>query len=236
MTVGVATIVLDEADIRIPATAYTLDGFRSWAHSDKFPECGKITYVQGEVCVDMSPEELQSHNLSKGDVFGWLWGHVRENDLGRIFADGALLVNDDADLATEPDITYCSWESIKSGRVELREMQVGSGRKVELYGSPDLIVEVISRGSVKKDTKLLREAYHSAKVREYWIVDARGSSLKFTPLQWRPKRYVETASDAEGWVTSRVLDRLVKLTRTRDRMGGWHFRLHLEPIDTTRTG
>lgn len=227
MATASATIILDESEVQIPATAFTLEGFRAWAHSDEFPERGKISYVQGEVSVDMSPEEIQSHNFAKADLFGWLWRFVTDHDLGRIFGDRALLVNEEADLATEPDIMLCLFDSLGAGRVELREYQAGSGRQVEVHGSPDLVVEVVSRSSVKKDTKLLRAGYHRADIPEYWLIDARGQSVRFTVLSWKSKDYREGVPDADGWQTSTVLQRRVKLTRKRDRKGNWQYKLHI---------
>jgi len=228
MTMASANIVLDETDLRIPASALTLDGFRDWAVSDEFPERGRISFVQGEVCVDLSPEEIKSHNFTKADLFGWLWAFVQNEDLGRFFADRALLVNEAADLAIEPDIMFCLWNSLESGRVELREVQVGSGRWMEVVGSPDLVVEIISRSSVTKDTRKLRKAYHGAEIPEYWLIDARGELLQFTVLTWDTKGYVEAACDEQDWKTSTILNRRVKLSRHTDRVGNWKYKLHIQ--------
>src|SRR5262245_43851825 len=56
--------------LRVPASALTLAGFRRWAHSRHFPRRGKASFISGEVHLDMSPEEIRSHNSVKGDVFG----------------------------------------------------------------------------------------------------------------------------------------------------------------------
>ena len=48
---------LDDPAIRIPARAATLAGFRAWALSDEFPERGRFSFINGELFVDMSPEE-----------------------------------------------------------------------------------------------------------------------------------------------------------------------------------
>ena len=43
----------------IPASALTsLKGFRAWVASRDYPERGRVTFLDGEVLIDMSPEEL----------------------------------------------------------------------------------------------------------------------------------------------------------------------------------
>jgi Uma2 family endonuclease len=58
----------------------------------------------------------------------------------------------------------------------------GGGDYIEILGSPDLVVEIVSDSSVRKDTTLLRDAYWKAGVREYWLFDARGAEIRFDIL------------------------------------------------------
>ena len=68
----------------------------------------------------------------------------------------------------------------------------------------------------------LRAAYHKAGVREYWIIDARGDEIDFQILHWRKTGYAAAPRKA-GWQRSRVFGRSFKLTRSRDRRGGWRY-------------
>lgn len=180
-----------------------------------------MSYISGEVHLDLSPEEIRSHNSVKGDVFGAFWNLCRSEGLGKPFADRALLINEAADLATEPDVMFCRWETIESGRVQLVEYNAGSGRFNEVHGSPDLVVEMISKSSVKKGRETLREAYFRAGIPEYWLIDARGDDLQFSVLRRESTDYVDAACDPYGFLPSSVLNRRVKLTRDIDRIGGW---------------
>src|SRR5262245_41806732 len=59
---------IGEKPIRIPLDAFTPDGYRRWTASRWFPPTGRISYFPSEVAVDMSPEELTTHNLVKTEV------------------------------------------------------------------------------------------------------------------------------------------------------------------------
>src|SRR5665213_3532938 len=65
MSVGA---VMFEDQVRVPSDVFNLQKFREWAHSDGFPETGQISFIDGEIEIDKSPEELSSHNRVKRDL------------------------------------------------------------------------------------------------------------------------------------------------------------------------
>ncbi|MBV8555817.1 MAG: Uma2 family endonuclease, partial [Planctomycetaceae bacterium] len=107
----------DDPAIRIPARAATLAGFRAWALSDEFPERGRFSFINGELFVDMSPEELETHNKVKTEVVSAIANLNKELDLGEFYSDGTLVTNEVADLSTEPDGAFVTWRSFEEGRV-----------------------------------------------------------------------------------------------------------------------
>jgi Uma2 family endonuclease len=218
--------VRDRAVLSIPAGATTLSGFRAWAASDNFPKDGRISYLGGELLIDMSPEEANSHNRVKNAVTFALTAYERDVDAGAVFSDGMLITHDGADLATEPDVMFVKWETLESGRVRLTPREDEQGQYVGLVGTPDLVVEIVSKYSVAKDTKKLRRRYHRAGIPEYWLIDARREEIDFQLLRHAPRAYV-VARPRGGWVTSAVLGRRVKLTRKRGRMNLWQYTLDL---------
>src|SRR5215208_3739768 len=168
------TIRLDGRDapaVRIPAAAATLEGFRAWATSDAFPERGRFSFIGGELHIDLSPEELDTHNKVKTEVGRAIGNLNRDLDLGEYSSDGTLVTNEAAGLSTEPDGTFVTWRSFEAGRVRLTPRPDRPGQYVELVGAPDWVMEVVSRSSVAKDTEALVGAYHRAGVAEYWIID-----------------------------------------------------------------
>ena len=138
-----STIVLYESTVHIPDGIRSLGAFRRWFHSKEFPESGRICYWDGQVWVDMSKEQIFTHNQVKQEFNLVIGGLAKSGRLGRYFPDGELLTNDRANLATQPDGTFVSRRSLESGRVRLVE-----GEKegyLELEGSPDMVLEVVSQ-------------------------------------------------------------------------------------------
>jgi hypothetical protein len=206
---------------RIPRETHTLAGFRAWVLSDEFPEKLKATYVHGEVFLDMSKEEIRSHAAVKTAVAGSLINLNAEVDFGDLYINGVLITNLAADVSNNPDMVAVFWESLEAGRVHY---VTKNGREMEILGSPDWALEIISDTSVVKDAKQLRQAYHQAGIREYWLIDARGEEIIFQILHWRKSGYVSSRAK-DGWLHSRVFGRSCRLSRKRDRRDAWHYEL-----------
>ena len=65
----------------IPVWVTDLDSFRRWAHSDDFPQEGRISFINGEVFADLSMEEIHTHNQVKQAVNLGLGGLIRGDEL-----------------------------------------------------------------------------------------------------------------------------------------------------------
>src|SRR5262245_81143 len=185
-----ATIVVESDSVSIPQGVDDLAAFRQWFHSDEFPEKGLICFFNGEVWVDMSKEQFFSHNQVKSEFNRVLANFVRARRLGRYVPDGMLLSNAQVGFSVQPDGLFVSRRTFEKGVVQLVEgSQEGY---LELEGTPDMVLEVISKSSVEKDTETLRELYWQAGIPEYWLVDARGNRAEFDLLRHSTKAYVST--------------------------------------------
>ena len=214
-----------ETPVRIPAHIVDLQSFRRWAHSDEFPQRGRISWLGGTIEVDMSPEEIETHNKSKTALITGMCNHVDERDLGDVLSDGAMLVNDEADLSTEPDLMFCSWEALRTGQVRYSERVEGAERFIDVVGSPDLVAEVVSLSSVRKDTIDLRQRYFLAGIAEYWLIDARGREIDFRILTRGEHEYRPVEPDGDGYFFSPVLGASFRLVRERSQLGWFRYRL-----------
>ena len=54
--------------------------------------------------------------------------------------------------------------------------QILAGRKA-IYGAPDMVVEVLSHSTRKKELTIKKDTYEAQGVREYWIIDPRAKSV-----------------------------------------------------------
>jgi Uma2 family endonuclease len=214
--------------LRLPGDVGTLAGFRAWAQSDDFPEMGKFSLINGNILIDMSPEEIETHNKVTGAIGLGVSGVNEEADLGEYFWDGTLLTNTKADLATVPDGTFVKWATSQAGRVQFIPRKDRQGQYIEIRGSPDWVLEVVSMWSVKKDTKELPVLYHRAGILELWLVDARGKDIDFQILVRRRSKYAR-ANIRSGWSFSPVFGRWFRLARKKNRQGRWNYRLEFRP-------
>jgi len=208
----------------VPPAAVTLDGFRAWVRSDSYPEYGHITFVNGRLIIDMSPERYESHLKLKGAIYLVLGAIVAAEDLGEFYPDGGFFTHDSAGVSNEPDAMFASWKTLESGTLKPPTDLPQDGKHKELVGTPDWVCEVVSDSSVGKDAQVLRQAYHAAGIPEYWLVDARGEAIDFQLLVWQADGYL-AAADENGWLQSPVFERQFQLTRERNRVGNWRYDL-----------
>jgi Uma2 family endonuclease len=219
-----ATVVVDDGPVSIPAWVNNLDAFRRWLDTGSVPEKARTWFLRGEVWVDMSKEQLFTHLLLKGEFYRVLGNLVKDGKLGWLYPDGLLLTNRTADLSGNPDATFVSRTAVASGLAELIPgKETGF---VEVAGTPDVVLEVVSDGSVTKDTVTLFDAYFVAGIPEYWLVDARGSVVEFT-IYTRGAAGYEPVPDQSGWIPSVVFGKSFRLTRGADPAGNPEFTLEV---------
>lgn len=202
-----------EFSLHITPNTRTLAGFRAWIDSPEIPEEVRATFIAGEIFLDMSNEDPRLHVLVKTEIVRVVGNLNIEGNLGELYSDGVRVTNVEADLSSNPDGSFYYWRTLKNGRIRLVERE-GEESYVELEGTLDWVLEVVSRSSVFKDTQRLRQAYHRAGVREYWLVDVRGEEVDFQILWWRKRGYV-AAPVKDGWHKSRVFAREFRLVRRR---------------------
>ncbi|MBR4904922.1 MAG: Uma2 family endonuclease [Selenomonadaceae bacterium] len=84
-------------------------------------------------------------------------GYVYPDNVDVHFSDGSLY---------KPDLVIV----LKSNE------KILAGRK-NIYGAPDMVVEVLSYSTRKKDLTVKKDTYEAQGVREYWIIDPRAKSV-----------------------------------------------------------
>jgi Uma2 family endonuclease len=204
-----------------------LDDFRTWAQSDAFPEKGRVDWVEGNLWIDMSPEEFNTHGTPKAAITRDLSTLVEGGDRGVVVVDATRITMPGADVSSEPDVVVLLFDTIASGRARLVPRAGDRAGFVEVEGAPDVVVECVGGSSVRKDTISLRRAYFRGGVPEHWVVDAREDPPRVDLLRRGAEEYEPTASDAGGFTRSMLLGRAVRLVRLPERLGVVRYRLEM---------
>jgi Uma2 family endonuclease len=128
------------------------------------PEDGnRYEVIDGRLYV--SPPPLEPHQSAATALVGIIWPFVRSRGLGKVYAAPFGVVLDDGN-GVQPDVVYVSRE----------RQEVLTERGVK--GAPDLVVEILSRSTEKRDRGIKMKSYAAAGVLHYWIVDPRARTLE----------------------------------------------------------
>ncbi len=165
------------------------DEWRAWYGST---DLNRGEWVDGEVIPFMPP--LVSH-AEIVDLLHFLIGlFVRQQRLGRVFSESIELWLPQSQAARLPDIVFISNQNLK---------HLTSYR---LEGYADLVVEVVSTGSVTRDRRQKFIEYQTAGIPEYWIVDPRPRIQTVTQYQLDENgAYQAMPVDEQGRLHSRAL-------------------------------
>jgi len=99
-------------------------------------------------------------------------------------------------IVVQPDIVFISNENLKN---------VKNGR---LFGPPDLVVEIVSPATIRRDTVVKKGIYEKHGVREYWIVYPDERAIEVWVLSDKGKYELFSVAEREGKVKSKVLQGL----------------------------
>lgn len=148
-------------------SAYRLT-YEDWL---QFPDDGRLyELIDGELFVSPSPN-VRHQRISR-DLEVLLLMYLRRTGKGEVlYAPVGVRLGHDSVL--EPDIL-----------VVLHEHAAQVGEQV-IDGPPDLVVEVLSPGTARRDLGIKREKYRTSGVPEYWIVDPVHASIEVLVLESR---------------------------------------------------
>ncbi|MEE8440560.1 MAG: Uma2 family endonuclease [Spirochaetia bacterium] len=156
---------------------YTYGDYRTW------PDDERWELIEGTAW-NMSPAPMRSHQAISGELFLKIRSHVG-NEGCKVYAapfDVLLpaigeIEEDDVTSVVQPDISViCDPEKLTDKGCT---------------GAPDLVVEILSPSTSKKDFNNKMALYEKHGVREYWIVDP-GNKFVHVYLLNDNKEYPET--------------------------------------------
>jgi Uma2 family endonuclease len=210
-----AAVVID-GELWVPSSVVDLESFRRWAQSQEYPRSVRLSYLNGLLWIDRAMEQMYSHNRVKTEIATKLDSLTKATRQGIYLSDGMQLSNPAANLSTQPDGLFVTYASLQSGRV--RRLPGRQPGVIELEGSPEMVLEVVSDSSVQKDMVRLPVEYHQAAVEEFWRIDARNPEPVFEIFRWTAAGYVGTQLP-DGWWQSAVFAHAFHLAVQADPLG-----------------
>jgi Uma2 family endonuclease len=127
------------------------------------PEDKRYEILNGNLCMVSSPNT--KHQRVSKKLLVALARQVEERNLGEIFVAPYDVILS-GDNIVQPDIFF-----IAGGRVGL----VG---ELNLQGTPDLVIEILSADSRRKDLEIKKKIYARFGVGEYWIVNPDAETVE----------------------------------------------------------
>ncbi len=140
----------------------------------------KTEFIQGEVIVH-SPAKKR-HLDAAGNIYTLLNLFVKQHQLGEVFTEKALIQLTRNDF--EPDVCFFGPEKSE----QFQEDQL-------FFPAPDLVVEVLSDSTKKRDRGIKLEDYQLHGVDEYWIVDAKQKTVEQYHLEAQQYQLITKAQE-----------------------------------------
>ena len=138
-----------------------------WTYEDylALPDDGnRYEIIEGELYV--TPAPTTDHQYSSGELFYLLKEFIRRNQLGELYyAPYEVHLSDDT-RPVQPDLLFIRAENAPKGGTPY------------FVGVPDLVVEILSKSSIRTDTNAKFNAYEKAGIPEYWIVDPKARTVR----------------------------------------------------------
>jgi Uma2 family endonuclease len=116
-----------------------------------------------------------------------LYAHVQPRGVGEVLSPIDVVLDEAAALVVQPDLVFVGRDRL--GIIRER-----------IWGPPDLVVEILSPSTARRDRTIKLGWYRKYGVRECWLVDARTHRVEVIELQsttparlfWRPQRLRST--------------------------------------------
>ena len=130
-----------------------------------FPDDGKRhELIDGEHYV--TPSRNVKHQRVLGKLFWVVQSYLEEHPVGEIFCGPLDIVLSPHDVV-EPDLFYIS---------HYLAAQVLTPQNVR--GAPELVIEIASTSTRKRDETIKRQLYERDGVSEYWVIDPELDSIR----------------------------------------------------------
>jgi len=164
---------------------------KRWTYEEyyKLDDDQRYEIIDGQLLMAPSPDTW--HQAWIGALHLILDRHIRARQLGKVLLSPVDVVLD-PENTVQPDIVF-----VATGNLGIIQRRA-------IFGAPDLLVELVSLSSVRRDRYDKKELYARFGVKEHWIGDPANKSLEILTLKER--RYdLHCSAEVKGKLTSLVL-------------------------------
>lgn len=133
----------------------------------KTPDDERWELIDGELF--MSPSPKRAHQRSQMTLGSRMSFFADENDLGEVYSDFDVVLSDTDTV--RPDLLFVSKERLHIITAD------------NVQGAPDLVVEIRSESTARRDWTTKRDLYERHGVREYWLVDPEAATVAVLLLE-----------------------------------------------------
>jgi Uma2 family endonuclease len=129
-----------------------------------------------------------------GTLHGLIWSHLQIHPTGKVFLAPFDVVLSMFDVV-EPDLLYLS-----------NDRAAKALTPDNVKGAPELVVEIASKGTRRRDETIKRRLYERAGVSEYWLVDPATDVIRvYRSEGTRFGRPIELSREAGDVLTTSLL-------------------------------
>jgi Uma2 family endonuclease len=165
----------------------TQPAVRRWTYDEfaRLPNDGnRYEIIGGELYVTPAPTPL--HQEITGRLSDLLRPFVRRHRLGRA-------------LSGPIDILFAEGDYLEPDFIFVRQDRVGLFTKRGFEGAPDLVIEILSTGTMARDRGVKRQRYVQFGVAEYWVLDPRAKRVEIYRDTDDPGRQTEIVTGELTW-------------------------------------
>ncbi|KJU87667.1 restriction endonuclease [Candidatus Magnetobacterium bavaricum] len=142
----------------------------------------------------MGPSPFGKHQNISSNIYDIMSPFVKKKKLGKVFYSPLDVILKEGMQKLQPDILFIRKENMSIFQDFIR-------------GVPDMVCEIVSKGSHVKDTVTKRRVYEKFKVPEFWIVIPELETIEVFTIEGDIYELFSVA-EGEGIVKSKVIEGL----------------------------
>jgi Uma2 family endonuclease len=177
----------------LPSAIATVEKI-TWKHflELELPDDDPFIYelLEGKIMKRAAPS--LAHQAVSRELLTEMTLFLRKNPIGTIFS-APVDVNLDEFNGFQPDLAFVA---------TARHFLIEAGDYI--HGAPDLVVEIVSPGTIKRDRVIKKDLCARFGVREYWVVDPSNFSIEIYVLE-NNGYMLHDLQEGNGTITSTVL-------------------------------